>query len=119
VPNKTPSAEDGPTTNIDVENNFIYVTTPGGGTGITVGTTGTGHKVYNNSVYYTGTGAFTCFSTQLAASNYENIDYNKCYTPNTNSAVWNTGKINVYESELKGVFRIQHFGCMESCYSLG
>jgi hypothetical protein len=104
VPNKAASAEDGPTTNIDVENNFIYANHARGGTGIKVGTTGTGHKVYNNSVYYTGNQAFTCFNTDLPASNYENIDYNKCYTPNTNSAVWNTGKMNVFNSEVETSF---------------
>jgi hypothetical protein len=92
VPNKTPDANDATTTNIDVENNFIYFNHGSGGTGISVGVQGRDHKVFNNSVYYTGSGSFTCFSTTLSASNYEDIDYNKCYTPNSNSAVWNTGK---------------------------
>ena len=78
-------ADDVNTRNI-IRNNTIWYgpNASNGGTGIEVGTEGTGHIIANNTVTYsaasTGGNGFSCFSYPLALASYSFINNNHCYS---------------------------------------
>jgi hypothetical protein len=92
VPDRDRGAGDAETTNVDVRNNSIYMSGPGG-TGIRVTSEGTGHMIVSNAIHYAGTGSgWHCLDAGLAASDYEAVDNNLCYFPSAGSgAEWEAG----------------------------
>ena len=78
-------ADDVNTRNI-IRNNTIWYgpNASNGGTGIEVGTEGTGHVIANNTVTYnaasTGGNGFNCFSYPLALASYAFINNNHCFS---------------------------------------
>jgi hypothetical protein len=72
-----------------IRNNTIYFgpRVTGGADGIVVTTEGTGHKITNNTVYYTATShpnqAVHCFNFPLALTSYSVIDNNNCHSNDT------------------------------------
>ncbi len=62
---------------VDIRNNSILLTA-GGGTGIQLGGTGTGHSVVSNALQSTAEAPFFCLALSLDASAYDTIDHNIC-----------------------------------------
>lgn len=82
VPNKEVEGNsDGAVNAVTVRNNTLYAAGGGNVTGISVGQQGTGHSVYNNTIYYTaGGGQRRCFAyPNLNDSAFTIRDYNVCY----------------------------------------
>jgi len=77
-------------TNVDVRNNSIYVSGPGG-TGIRVGREGNDHLVVSNAILYAGSGNWNCFAIDLPATDYQAVDNNQCWFPNASSGEWVDG----------------------------
>jgi len=77
VPDRQRGPEDSAMTSVIIRNNSIYVNNgASGGTGITLGTEGTGHVCVSNIVRFAGSAGFTSFNFNLAASNYRATGYN-------------------------------------------
>ena len=89
APNKTPDSIDSQQNNVTIRNNSIFTSI--GGTGIDLGTEGTGHIIVSNAVHYSGSGNFNCFNFNLPASAYTAVDNNTCFFPNSNTAQWEAG----------------------------
>lgn len=89
APNKTRGDTDVALNNVTIRNNSIF--TSARGTGIKLGIEGTGHIITSNAIHYSGSGTFSCYSVNLAASAYTTVDNNTCYFPNAANAQWEAG----------------------------
>jgi hypothetical protein len=68
---------DGPLDAVTIRNNVVYYAATGGGTGIRLGTEGTGHVVASNAILSAGSNS-TCFALGLASTAYYS-DHNLCW----------------------------------------
>jgi hypothetical protein len=64
-----------------IRNNSLFASQASGSTGISVGGDGSNHISVNNSIHYSGTGSYDCFSYDLSNSAYDARDNNLCYGP--------------------------------------
>jgi hypothetical protein len=79
-----------------IRNNTIWFgpNATGGGTGIKVGTEGTGHVIANNTVYYSSTSAgqgVKCFDYTLSLDSFAFINNNHCHS-NTSTFKWEVAR---------------------------
>jgi hypothetical protein len=67
-----------PFQNARVRNNTVYYTNAGGGAGITVSSSGSGHVVASNAVAFAASGSTGCFSLPLGSGAYALLGDNAC-----------------------------------------
>ena len=100
-------ADDVNTRNI-IRNNTIWYgpNASNGGTGIEVGTEGTGHVIANNTVTYnaasTGGNGFNCFSYPLAPASYAFINNNHCFSVASSNWEATRGALAAWRSAAPG-----------------
>jgi hypothetical protein len=101
VPALLRGKDDAELDSVTIRNNTVYIGSTAGGTGITLGEEGSGHRVLSNAVYYGGnSNRFDCFNLDLAAAEYSDVDYNLCYATYAWAAEWETdsGKLDAWRS---------------------
>lgn len=90
APDRSRNADDLMLNNVDIRNNSIFITSSG--TGIRLGTEGSGHQLVSNAIHYSGSSSFSCIDTGLNPAAYEAIDYNLCFMPDASStSEWEKG----------------------------
>lgn len=103
APNRPAGTGDAETERVIIRNNSIFMSS-GGGEAINVNNNsnnGTGHLVVSNAIHFDGTSSsFSCMNLNAPSTDFNDVDYNICYRPNSVSSQWeaNTGSLASWQS---------------------
>jgi hypothetical protein len=91
-PDRVTAVEDSISTGIVVRNNTLFFGPNSTGTGVKINDEGNNHQIVSNVIDYAGNQSnFNCIHTNLAGSDFIDIDYNLCHYPSAAGAQWSQG----------------------------